>query len=57
LFCYDTIYLLNTSPQTVHQHRSTELAAIFVGKLISLSAAIVSHDHNYLAPFPSHGWL
>jgi len=26
-------------PQTVHQHRSTELVAIFVAKLTSLSAA------------------
>ena len=39
LFDYDTTYSLYVLPQTVHQHRSTELAAIFVGMLTSLSAA------------------
>jgi len=40
LFYYDTIYSLSTRPKIVHPPRSTELSAIFVGKLLtSLSAA------------------
>jgi len=40
IFCYDTtLFAKYLCPQTIRQHRSTELAAVFVGKRISLSAA------------------
>lgn len=50
IFCYDTtLFAKYLCPQTIRQHRSTELAAVFVGKRISLSAATLQkYDANRL---------